>query len=149
MFWTREWPMFYKPLLLPLLIQVFLTFAVWVRMYYLRLTEIRSEQINPQDLATRAGKQGLLARSSASSDNLMNQFEMPVLFYAAVLLALTLMWQDPMLVGFCWAFVAARAAHALIHTTYNNVVHRFSAYVVSSAFLAAIWVRLGWYILSV
>lgn len=141
--------MYYKPLLLPLLIQVLLTFAVWIRMYYLRLREISAANIDPQDLSTRDGKQGLLVRSAASSDNLMNQFEMPVLFYAAVLLALILMWQDPLLVLLCWLFVAARIAHALIHTTYNAVVHRFAAYALSSIFLLAIWVRLGWYIISV
>ena len=118
-------------------------------MYYLRLTEIRSANIDPQDLSTRDRKQNVLVRSAASSDNLMNQFEMPVLFYAAVLLALILMWQDPLLVVFCWAFVTARLVHALIHTTYNAVVHRFVAYALSSVFLAAIWVRLGWYILFI
>jgi len=140
--------MFYKPLLLPLLIQVFLTFAVWVRMYYLRLRETGVKGIDPQDLDTRAKGRALLVDSAPSSDCLMNQFEMPVLFYAAVLLALILLWQDPLLVALCWGFVTARLAHALIHTTYNRVVHRFFAYLLSCAFLIAIWARLGWYIIA-
>lgn len=139
--------MFYKPLLLPLLIQVFLTFAVWFRMYYLRIREIRSRNIDPQDLSTRSGKGGILAASASSSDNLQNQFEMPVLFFTAIFLALILMWQDPLLVAFCWAFVATRVVHAVIHTTYNRVVHRFYAYLLSCIFLLAIWIRLGWYII--
>ena len=42
--------MFYKPLLYPLLIQVGLTFLVWLRMYQTRLAEIQARQIDPNEL---------------------------------------------------------------------------------------------------
>jgi hypothetical protein len=139
--------MFYKPLLFPLLIQVALTFLVLIRMYRLRFAEMRRKQIAPQDLATRQSARGLLTDSGAAADNLVNQFEMPVLFYVAILLALTLMLQDPVIVVLAWLFVLLRAAHSLIHTTYNNVVHRFTAYILSTIALLGIWVRLAWYII--
>lgn len=139
--------MFYKPLLFPLLLQVALTFLVLIRMYQLRFAEIRRRRIAPQDLATRQSARGLLTDSAAAADNFVNQFEMPVLFYVAMLLALTLMLQDPVIVVLAWMFVLLRAAHSLIHTTYNNVVHRFTAYILSSIALLGIWVRLGWYII--
>ena len=141
--------MYYKPLLLPLLIQVFLTFLVWFRMYYQRINEMKEKNIEPQELATREKGRQLMIDSAASSDNLRNQFEMPVLFYLAIVLALNLMWQDPMLVTFAWLFVAFRTAHAIVHTTYNAVMHRFWMYLFSCFALLGMWARLGWYIISV
>lgn len=140
--------MFYKPLLYPLLLQVGLTFLVWFRMYQVRLREINQKRIDPQALATREQARKLLTASAAVADNFANQFEMPVLFYAANLLALTLLLQDPVIVAFSWMFVILRAAHSFIHTTYNNVMHRFIAYLVSSLALLGIWARLAWYIIG-
>lgn len=140
--------MFYKPLLYPLLIQVGLTFLVWVRMYYTRLGEMNRKKIDPQSVATRAQGRAVLTDSAPASDNFANQFEMPVLFYAAIMLALTLMLQDVMIVTFSWMFVTLRIAHSAIHLTYNNVEHRFTAYVLSSLALFGIWVRLAWYVIS-
>lgn len=139
--------MYFKPLLLPLLLQVALTFVVWLRLYQLRISEIQRKRIQPQALATRSGRRGLLTDSETASDNLMNLFEMPVLFYLAIVVALILMIQDPVLVGFAWLYVALRAVHSLIHITYNEVLHRFWVYFASSAALFVIWGRLAWHIL--
>lgn len=140
--------MYYKPMLLPLLAQVFLTFVVWFYLYALRLPEIRNKGIDVRDLKDRAESHRLLPVSAAASNNLKNLFEMPVLFYAAVLLSLVMMIQDPLLVGLSWAFVALRAVHSFIHCTYNNVNHRFVAYALSCLALIFMWIRLGSFILS-
>jgi len=140
--------MYYKPMLLPLLAQVFLTLVVWFYLYALRLPEIRNKGIDVRDLKDRAESHRLLPVSAAASNNLKNLFEMPVLFYAAVLLTLVMMIQDPLLVGLSWAFVAFRAVHSFIHCTYNNVSHRFVAYALSCLALIFMWIRLGSFILS-
>ena len=62
--------MFYKPILLPMLALVFLTFFVWIYMYVTRLSEIRRKRIDPQDLDTRVHGQALLTESSRQADNL-------------------------------------------------------------------------------
>lgn len=139
--------MFYKPLLYPLLIQVALTCLVWFRMYQVRLREIQRKRIEPGELATRRQRRQLL-EDTAAADNFSNQFEMPVLFYIAILLALTLMLQDPLLVILSWMFVATRVVHAAIHVSYNNVMHRFLVYVAGSFAVIGMWVRLGWYVIS-
>ena len=139
--------MFYRPLLIPLVAMVLLTFMVWVYMYVTRLIEIKNKSINPQSLKTRVGSQSLLTDSLAQADNLKNLFELPVLFYVAVLLALTLMIQDMLLVKLSWSYVAFRYIHSLVHCTYNRVMHRFVAYAASCLILMLIWVRLAAYIL--
>jgi hypothetical protein len=140
--------MFFKPILLPLLAQVLLTYLVWVYMYYQRISEIRAKRIDPQALDTRAHGQSQLTASASSADNLKNLFEMPVLFYVALVLSMVLMIQDGMLVALAWAFVLLRALHSLVHCTYNQVMHRFGLYIASSLMLLMIWIRLATYILS-
>jgi hypothetical protein len=140
--------MFYKPILIPLLVQVLLTFTVWVYMYSWRIPEIRRKSIDPQRLQDRAAAHELLPDSASASNNLKNLFELPVLFYAAVLLSLVLMIQDPALVRLAWGFVLLRIVHSAVHCTYNNVTHRFIAYALSSLFLLFMWIRLGSYILT-
>lgn len=140
--------MYYKPLFLPILIQVALTFAVWLRMYILRIREMKAKHISPQSVSTRAKGRAVLVDSAASADNFMNQFEMPVLFYLAVVLALILMWQDSLLVILSWTYVSLRILHSIIHTTYNNVTHRFHVYFLSCIVLLFMWIRLGSFMLS-
>jgi hypothetical protein len=139
--------MFYKPMLLPLLAQVFLTFAVWIYMYVTRLSEIRRKNINPQNLDTRVRSQSLLTESPRQADNLKNLFELPVLFYVAALLSMVLMIQDQFLVQLAWAYVALRYVHSFVHCTYNRVMHRFTAYAASCLVLMLIWARLAAYVL--
>ena len=139
--------MFYKPILLPLLALVFLTFVVWVFMYVTRLSEIRRKNIDPQDLDTRVHGQALLTESPRQADNLKNLFELPVLFYVAALLSMVLMIQDPFLVQLAWGYVALRYVHSFVHCTYNSVMHRFMAYAASCIVLMFIWARLAAYVL--
>ncbi len=139
--------MFYKPLLIPLLALVFLTFLVWVYMYVTRVREIKRKSIDPQSLDTRVHGQALLTDSGAQADNLKNLFELPVLFYVAVLLTLVLMIQDQLLVQLVWSYVALRYVHSLVHCTYNRVMHRFIAYAASCLVLMLIWARLAAYVL--
>lgn len=140
--------MFYKPILLPLLAQVLLTFLVWVYMYFTRFREINRKNIDPQSLADRASLQALLTSSATPADNFKNLFELPVLFYVAILLSLTLLIQDNLLVLLAWAFVILRAVHSLIHCTYNRVLHRFTAYVASAFVLFLMWARLAMFVFS-
>ena len=63
-----------------------LTFLVWIRLYHLRLGEMMRKRIDAQALAGSADAARLLSDTRAS-DNFRNLFEVPVLFYAGVLVA--------------------------------------------------------------
>lgn len=140
--------MYYQPILLPLLAQVLLTFLVWVYLYVTRFSEISRKGINAQQLSDRSQGQALLKDSAGPADNFKNLFEMPVLFYLAILLSLTLLLQDELLVQLAWGFVILRALHSLVHCTYNRVIHRFTAYLASSLVLILMWIRLALYVLT-
>jgi hypothetical protein len=140
--------MFYQSMLLPLLAQVLLTFLVWVYLYITRLREMSRKNIDPQQLAEAGQKNVLLTESLGPSNNFQNLFEMPVLFYLAVLLSLVLLIQDEVLVQLAWGFVLLRVSHSLIHCTYNRVLHRFWVYFFSCVLLLLMWLRLAVYILT-
>ena len=138
--------MYFKPLLIPLLAQVALTFVVMIIMYRRRVTEMQTKRIHPQRTKTRSKALGVLTDSETAANNYTNLFESPVLFYTAILLTLILMVQDSILVILAWTYVGSRAVHSFIHITYNRVMHRFMVFLFSSFVLFAIWVRLGWII---
>lgn len=139
--------MYYKPMLFALLALVLLTFLVWTYMYFTRIREMKSKRIHPQALTSRNKLQELLTDSASPANNLMNLFEMPVLFYLAVLLSLILLVQDELLVILAWIYVALRYIHSFIHCTYNKVMHRFQVYFLSCVVLLFIWLRLATFIL--
>src|SRR5690606_41356194 len=64
-------------MLMPMVAMVALTFIVWLRLYVVRVGELRERRIDPQRLASAKAAGELLARTQAS-DNLRNLFEMPV-----------------------------------------------------------------------
>lgn len=119
-----------------------LTFLVWVRLYQLRLGEMARKRIHAQSLANAADSVRLLSDTRAS-DNFRNLFELPVLFYAGVLLAAQLGVSDAVSLALAWAFVALRTVHSLVHCTYNQVMTRFVAYALATLVLIAFWVRLA------
>ncbi len=139
--------MSFNPILLPLLSMVFLTFAVWIYLFALRVPETKRLKIDLDELRDRAKAHQILTVSAAASNNLKNLFELPVLFYLAAMLAMLLLIQDSLLVLLAWGFVIMRIVHSIIQCTYNRVMHRFMAYMISCLFLVFLWIRLASYIL--
>ena len=138
--------MYFKPLLLPLLAQVALTFIVMTHHVPQACYRNEIKRIHPQRIKTRSKSKRFLTDSAPAADNFSNLFELPVLFYTAILLTLILMVQDSILVILAWTFVISRYLHSFIHVSYNRVMHRFSLFLFSSFVLLAYWVRLGWII---
>lgn len=115
-----------------------ITAAVWLRLFSERIGEMRARRIRPQDIATKQQATEILRKVNAS-DNFSNLFEVPVLFYVLCILAFTTQMVTPFMLGGAWAFVALRGLHSLIHCTYNHVMHRFVAYLLSSLILFVLW----------
>ena len=122
----------------PAVAMVALTLCVWLRMYFMRIAQMKRERIHPQAVATSAQAAARLTDSRAA-DNFRNLFELPVLFYLAVVVAAqTGQVTLPALV-LAWAFVALRIAHSLVHCTYNKVMHRFTLYLFGGIALWLLW----------
>jgi hypothetical protein len=125
-------------ILWPLVAQVGLTLIVAIRMYMVRVAEMRARRVNPQLLATtrEAAKQ---LENVAAADNFRNLFELPVLFFAICpILYMTGLVTDLQIV-LAWLFVGLRCAHSYIHVTYNRVMHRFRVYLLGMVCVFAMW----------
>lgn len=72
-----------------------------------------------------------------------NLFEMPVLFYVAALIYLLHPIEAAWVAPLAWAYVVFRVLHALIHLTYNNVIHRMLVFQISNLALIALWIGIA------
>jgi hypothetical protein len=133
-------PLTEKLLLLAIAAQVLLTLAILILMGRERVPRVMRGEISMADIAVDRSAYPLRAR--LLSNNFDNQFQLPVLFYAAAILALLIGpigWAEAVL---AWAFVALRYVHAFIHVTTNHVLSRFAAYAAGLAVLALFWLWL-------
>ncbi|MDI9240186.1 MAPEG family protein [Lysobacter sp. LF1] len=135
-----------KSIFLPALAMVALTFVVWVRMYVVRIGQMRRERIHPQSIAMSAQVAQRLSDTRAS-DNFRNLFELPVLFYAALAAAAATGQGTGAVLALAWLFVALRVVHSAIQCGYNKVMHRFWAYIAGALVLWTLWgaIAFGWW----
>lgn len=77
---------------------------------------------------------------SIPNRNFMNLLELPILFYVVCLMYFVAGRLDQTALIVAWAYVAVRTIHSVIHISYNNVIHRLSAYAVSNFILLALWI---------
>lgn len=129
-----------KLLILCVAAQVLLTMAILVWMGMERVPRVMRGEIAMKDIAVERDAYPLRAR--LLSNNFDNQFQLPVLFYVAVLLALWsggTGWVEVILAG---AFVILRCVHAGIHVTTNQLFRRFAVYSAGLVVLVLLWVWL-------
>ena len=123
---------------IPLLGMLTLTMCVWLLMFIKRMSYITANKINAADMKTPEQVQNLIPDDvGASSNNLKNLFELPVVFYAVCLYLVAAVQVDEIHYYCAWAFLVFRIVHSIIHCSYNQVMHRFAAYLISSV---ALWV---------
>lgn len=123
---------------LPAFAMVALTVVVWLRMYFARIAQMKRERIHPQAVATSAQSAAMLTDSRAA-DNFRNLFELPVLFYLALVVAALTGQTGAFVLILAWLFVALRVLHSVIQCSYNKVMHRFRAYLAGSIVLWVLW----------
>jgi hypothetical protein len=129
-------------ILAPVFVQVALTFGLLFWMGSLRIRALQEQRLHISDIAL--GEPNWPQRATQIQRAYENQFELPVLFYVLVALALATGRVTEALVVLASAFVVARLAHAFIHTTSNAVPARFWAYCVGVALLVAMWLWFLW-----
>ena len=131
-----------KEIFHPMLAMVALTLIVWLRLYFVRIPEMRRLRIHPQAVATSAQKSARLVDTRAA-DNFSNLFEVPALFHLALIVAFLTQQVTPLVLGLAWVFVAGRVLHSLIQCSYNKVMHRFTVYSVTTILVWVLWAVLA------
>jgi hypothetical protein len=123
--------------LAPVFVQVALTFALLFWMAELRRRALMRSETPPESIAL--GQKGWPVQTQKVSNAFQNQFELPVLFYVLVILALFTRKADLAFVVLSWVFVVTRCVHAAIHTGPNIVLRRGLAYGAGGIVLVGMW----------
>src|SRR6476646_3388482 len=124
--------------LLPLFVQVALTFVLLLWMGNTRAGVLKRKEVKVSDVAL--GQQNWPARVTQIGNNYHSQLQIPVLFYVLVILAWITRKADLLFVVMSWIFVISRIAHAWVHTTTNYVPNRFYAFAAGVFVLILMWV---------
>jgi hypothetical protein len=127
-----------QAILLPLFVQVGLTFVLLFWMAGARIYAIRGGQTRVGDIAL--GQPNWPKRVQQISNCYHNQYQLPVLFYVLVILAIPTHKADLVFVLMSWVFVVTRILHAAIHTTSNRVSQRFYAFAAGAIVLLLMWI---------
>jgi hypothetical protein len=130
--------MSFPAILLPLFVQVFLTFALLSWMAVARGRALRGGEVRPTDIALR--QRAWPARAEQVGNAFANQLELPLLFYVLVILALVTRKADFLFVVMSWMFVATRLVHAFVHTGSNVVRIRGGVFAVGAIILIVMWI---------
>ena len=127
--------------LLPVFIQVALTFALLTWMGYLRTSSVRRGEVKIRDIAL--GERNWTKDIQQVANAYHNQLELPVLFYVLVLFALFTRQADLLFVAMSWIFVALRGLQAYIMVTTNHVPRRAQVHFIGFAVLVLMWIIFG------
>jgi hypothetical protein len=124
--------------LLPVFVLIGLTFALLLGMVGARRSALVSKETKIKDIAL--GQQNWPVRATQIGNCYRNQFELPVLFYILIAIALPLRHADLVIVMLSWVFVVARFVHAGVFVTSNDLNRRSLAWFAGVLVLFAMWV---------
>ncbi len=126
----------------PMLGHVLLVFVVYVVLGRRRYAAVSTGAAKPAEYRQRASEPEY---SMTAANNLMNQFEAPVLFhvFCLALHAIGAVSVVPLVLG--WLFVVSRYAHAFVHLTTNKLKHRNYSFRAGVVLLALMWL---WFALA-
>jgi hypothetical protein len=123
--------------LLPLFVQVILTFAVLYTLAGRRFSAVRGNELRGP-VALR--EPNWPERTRQAEYNYQNQFELPVLFYVLTILSIYTRHADLSFVLLSWVFVVLRVLHAGVHLTHNRLSQRGPLFIASAIVLTIMWI---------
>ncbi|WP_395405682.1 MAPEG family protein [Pseudoduganella sp. UC29_106] len=118
--------------------------AFWTSLVLLLIPIVRARAVKRREIVVDDFKYGespaVPCHVSLPNRNYMNLLQAPMLFYVACIVAYVAHAASPLALGLAWAYVALRVVHSVIHLSYNNVIHRLTAFGLSNVVLALLWI---------
>jgi hypothetical protein len=124
--------------LLPVFVLVGLAFFLLLWMATARTNALKARETSLKDIALR--QPNWPEKATQIGNCFSNQFEIPVLFYILIALALPLHKTDLFIVLMSWVFVVTRLIHAGIFVTSNDVRQRGLVWFAGVLVLLAMWI---------
>ncbi len=124
--------------LLPVFVLIGLAFALLISMVGARRNALVGRETRIKDIVL--GQPNWPIRATQIGNCFRNQFELPVLFYILIALALPLRHADLVIVVLSWVFVVTRLVHAAVFVTSNDLNRRSLAWLAGVLVLLAMWI---------
>ncbi|MBO6718927.1 MAG: MAPEG family protein [Rhizobiaceae bacterium] len=121
----------------PMLVQVALVYVIYALISRNRIRAVKSGNAKSSQFRENQVEP---PESLFYRNNLANQFELPVLFYAACISLFVTGGASTVPVVLAWLFALSRIAHAVIHVTSNRLRYRRPVFTLGYLFLAVMWV---------
>jgi hypothetical protein len=136
-----------QAILLPVFAQVLLVALVAGLMARRRYAAVQAKEVQRGEVML--GEKKWPPKAQAAANAFSNQFELPVLFFALVPLAIITRKADLLFVVLSWVFVLSRYVHAGVYVTSNALPFRFGAFILGAVVLLVMWIVFAIRILSV
>jgi len=129
----------------PLIAQVLLVYLVYVLLGIRRRIALTSGRAKPDQFRENRHEP---SESVFVSNNLLNQFQLPVLFYVVVLSIYITHGNTILTLALAWIFVALRYLHAFVHVTSNDLRLRSPLFALGYIVLGLLWIIFALHILN-
>ena len=126
-----------QEILLPLFVEVILTFLLLFCLAPLRGADFKAGIARPDNVALR--EPNWSPRTLQVGYSFSNQFELPVLFYVLTILAYVTHLAGLVFVVLAWIFVIFRILQAYVHVTSNKIRVRGAFFGIAALVLAIMW----------
>jgi hypothetical protein len=127
-------------ILWPVFLQAFATIGLYVAMSRVRVAAVKAGKVDAKAFKYMEGEPEETRNYTRA---LANQFESPVLFYAACLIAYVTGTANIAVLALAWGYALAKLAHMVVHATSNRLRYRRPAFIAAFGFLVLLWVALA------
>ena len=126
----------------PVLAQIFLTLTMFILLGVRKTMAVKAGEVNRQQAAlnNRVWPEDVVK----VSNNIANQFEVPVLFYVLCLLLYSINAAGMVAIVLAWMFTLSRFAHAYVHIGSNFVPMRLRLFLVGCLVVIAMLILVAW-----
>jgi hypothetical protein len=129
----------------PMLAHVLLVYIVYLVMLKRRYLAVKSGEARISQYKVRSTEP---ASSVTVANNLINQFELPVLFHVLCLALFVTNGVNYLTLALMWLFIATRYAHAWVHLDRNHVLYRSRAFFLGAGILLLAWIWFALHLLG-
>ncbi len=125
----------------PLIVQTVLIYVVYGLVSSRRIRSVKEGKASASDFRVPTVEP---EPSATATRNLINQFELPLLFYVVCILLHLVNAVSYLVLLLAWLFVISRIVHAVIHTTSNRIRLRRPIFVFGFLVNGLLWIVLAW-----
>jgi hypothetical protein len=130
----------------PVIAQVLLVFIAYGLLSLRRTAAIKAGNVKLSDFPANRHEP---RESIFIHNNLLNQFQLPVLFYVVCLCLYVTEGNSTVTLVLAWIFVLSRYIHAAVHMTTNRMPYRQSAFAVGYVVLGLLWLWFALHLLAI